>query len=57
MSVYDFVVSGWDPCVNVVLLEDCAAVLGRSAQPFFQCGRSGSTWIRDFLVTEQDPDQ
>jgi hypothetical protein len=28
MSFYDFVVSGWDPCVNVVLLEDCAAVLG-----------------------------
>jgi len=28
MSFYEFVRSGYDPCVNVVLLEDMAAVLG-----------------------------
>ena len=28
MSFLEFVWSGWDPCVNVVLLEDLAAVVG-----------------------------
>ena len=28
MTFSQFVWSGWDPCVNVVLLEDLAAVLG-----------------------------
>ena len=28
MSFLEFVWSGWDPCVNVVLLEDLAAVAG-----------------------------
>ena len=26
----EYVWSGWDPCVNVVLLEDIAAVTGKS---------------------------
>ena len=28
MSFYEFVYQGYDPCVNVVLLEDLAAVAG-----------------------------
>ena len=44
MSFYDFVVSGWDPCVNVVLLEDCAAVLGQSKLTFLF---SIQSWARD----------
>jgi hypothetical protein len=47
MSFYDFVVSGWDPCVNVVLLEDCAAVLGTggSLQCLYRNVQNGRTSV------------